>query len=123
MKWMPTRPSRRRVAHLSAVLWGCAWLLLFPIAGCEEVPSVDDVPRQWRRCTHAEECTYYEAGCCDHCNGGKALPVRKDFKEQAEQTLSANCVSSAWLSCTGVGCYEPELRCSDGLCTVADRGQ
>ncbi len=106
-RWTSATPAKLRAA---------LWLLALP--GCIDLGTRDLPPEEWRTCTRDDECTYYEAGCCDHCNHGTALPVRKDCRERAEKTHVANCTFGIFGGCTLMWCPDPVSRCRAGLCVL-----
>jgi hypothetical protein len=72
----------------------------------------------WVTCLSDIDCTLAEVGCCDHCNGGRALPARKDHAADVVKAFRESCDDG---SCGEVGCQGPAPVCHAGRCAFETR--
>jgi hypothetical protein len=80
--------------------------------------AADSGPNNWQACTAAQDCVTVEIGCCDHCNGGEAYPVHKDYAKDAQKALyPATCAGT---NCTEKGCSPATATCHAGKCVLVD---
>ncbi len=59
-------------------------------------------PNSMRTCAADTDCAVYQAGCCDHCNGGTVFSVNQASLAAAQRDHVATC--PAELACTLMGC-------------------
>jgi hypothetical protein len=72
----------------------------------------------WVLCLSEIDCTLAEIGCCDHCNGGRAVPARKDHAADVVKALRESCDTS---KCAELGCQGPAPVCQSGRCAFETR--
>ena len=77
-------------------------------------PDVDTA--KWYACAAPADCAPVEIGCCDHCNGGKAIAANKQYAAQVKVALTPVC---DMVACTEKGCAPVQTTCSAGQCVVA----
>lgn len=82
-------------------------------SGDADTTSIDPV---WLVCSQADDCTVIEIGCCDHCNGGEAIGVRKDKMEIAKAALGPAPGECQNTECTLMGCAPMIPECAAGQC-------
>jgi hypothetical protein len=74
-------------------------------------------PVLWNSCRVASDCALVELGCCDHCNGGRAVSVNREYADEVRETMSDACGEGH--ACTLMGCPAIEPVCREGMCTYA----
>ncbi len=70
----------------------------------------------WLTCETDADCAVVEIGCCDHCNGGRVIPVNTQSAGEAETRYHAECPDDQ--RCTLRGCFGPEAACESGQCAL-----
>lgn len=86
--------------------------------GASGSDAADTSPINWQACTVAQDCVTVEIGCCDHCNGGEAYPVHKDYAKDAQKALSPATCSGTY--CTEKACLPATATCHAGTCVLVD---
>ncbi len=69
-------------------------------------------------CVDGDDCAIVELGCCDHCNGGFAVAVNREFETEVAERNGESCGEDD--VCTEMGCASLVPRCIDGECSYAD---
>ncbi len=98
------------------------FIVLFSmLTACGPAEVVDNqpptpVPATLMTCETAEECVVLELGCCDHCNGGRAVAVRADAADDVQATYAESCAPGT--ACTEMGCAPLTADCDDGRCVT-----
>ena len=69
-------------------------------------------------CASGEDCAVVELGCCDHCNGGFAVAVNKEFETEVAERNGETCDEDE--ACTEMGCSALVPRCIEGECSYTD---
>ena len=77
------------------------------------------VPDAWFACGADADCVVFEAECCDHCNGGRAVAVNGDHLAEARDALAVPPASCEGVACTLRGCDELVGACQAGRCATA----
>jgi hypothetical protein len=62
-----------------------------------------------------------ELECCDHCNGGTAVGVHRDFEAEVKKDYVGE-VECGGVACTRRGCETPTPVCRDGQCGLSVGG-
>ena len=99
-------------------------ITLTPVEPVDAGPSIDDedlnndgFPDVWFTCDDVSDCTDYQPGCCDYCNGGTIYVVNTDYLsalEAAEPPISSDICSN--VQCGMQWCEGPNLTCIDNVC-------
>jgi len=69
-------------------------------------------------CETGEDCSVVQLGCCDHCNGGFAVAVNREFASEVAERNRESCYGDE--ICTEMACPEIYPRCLEGECVYAD---
>ena len=77
-----------------------------------------DSSQDWYSCAEDSDCILFEAGCCDHCNGGSLVSVNSQYESQARASLTEDC--SLPVACTEMGCTAKEAFCNAGSCAYRE---
>ncbi|MEM9068087.1 MAG: hypothetical protein AAGE52_06250 [Myxococcota bacterium] len=70
----------------------------------------------WLACGQDSDCAVVEIACCDHCNGGRAIPVNTQSVTLARERYRPTC--SPTTVCTQLACADPESACVNGSCQI-----
>ncbi len=106
--------ARVRVAYVALTM-----TLASISAGCSsETVEATVPPDSMRTCSADDDCAVYEAGCCDHCNGGYVFSVNKASLSEAMSKHKASCGTDT--ACTLMGCAQKLPVCESGLCAYKD---
>jgi hypothetical protein len=112
---------RRGQAQASRWRFGSSWAVpaLFALAACgddsvSEYPPVLPLDPQYTSCESDADCVVVELGCCDACNGGTAVAVRRDRVAAVQERYGERCGSST--ACTLRGCPPSTASCAAGFC-------
>ncbi|MBN1282834.1 MAG: hypothetical protein JXA24_03575 [Proteobacteria bacterium] len=110
-----------------------AIFVLAALAACDGtmqgVPDPVDAPQSSKNnpvplsgdtiaCAGGDDCEIVELGCCDHCNGGFAVAVNKEFASEVAERNSQSCGDDEL--CTEMACAPIFPRCRDGECVYVD---
>ena len=68
------------------------------------------------------QCVLVELECCDHCNGGTAAAVHRDFGAEVSKAYVSD-GQCAGVPCTRRGCEDPTPVCRDGQCGLSVGGK
>lgn len=101
-----------RSALFLAVLTACG-----PAEVVEPTPPAP-VPVTFQTCEEAEDCVVLELGCCDHCNGGRAVAVNSEHASDVQATYAESCTPGQ--GCTEMGCAPLEAACDEGRCITVE---
>ncbi|MFT6231960.1 MAG: hypothetical protein ACJAZO_002473 [Myxococcota bacterium] len=98
-------------------------MLLSMLTACGPTEIVEDrtptpIPATFMTCDTAEECSVLELGCCDHCNGGRAVAVSERRSADVQATYVESCTSGQ--ACTEMGCAPLEATCDQGRCVTVE---
>ncbi len=63
-----------------------------------------------------EQCVVLQLGCCDHCNGGRAVAVRADAADDVQATYVESCTPGT--ACTEMGCAPLTAECIEDRCVT-----
>jgi hypothetical protein len=77
-------------------------------------PLTPDERAAYMRCDADAECVGIDIDCCTLCNGGTAMPVRRDSVEAALAKLKPKDCSA--VTCTELACDLPPVGCVEGRC-------
>lgn len=95
-------------------------VLAMCLAGCNFVnpnyPPELPLDAELTDCEVDEDCTIVELGCCSDCNGGLAVAVRNDARDQVETDFSQAC--GRGVACTLIACAPLEATCEANVCAV-----
>ncbi len=86
----------------------------YKLPRCVEGTCTYDVVDEWDVCEIDDDCTIVELGCCDYCNGGRAVAANKGFEDFVKNTLGEECEEETM--CTLMACAPLLTRCTDGNC-------
>lgn len=75
-------------------------------------------PAAWQVCKAPADCVAVEIGCCDHCNGGEAWPVHKDYADAATKFWRPPTCEGTY--CTEKACMPNQTTCQDGQCVLLE---
>jgi hypothetical protein len=93
------------------------------LIGCKKPapaePPVSKTFDERQACGADADCAAVEMGCCDHCNGGMAVGVHRDFAADVHQTVLGDCDDTA---CTEIACLAAKPICRQGRCGVSIDG-
>ncbi len=74
----------------------------------------------WTACDTDAKCSAVELDCCDYCNGGTAVAVRRDaIGELRDRFMRLPCNE---VECTDLSCAPLHARCAEGTCRLVDPG-
>jgi hypothetical protein len=98
-------------------------LFLAAFTACGPAEVIDQVPptpipATFMTCEEAEDCVVLELGCCDHCNGGRAVSVRVDSADDVQATYAESCTPG--MACTQRGCAPLTADCAQGQCITVE---
>lgn len=96
-------------------------LFLLACAGSTEPPNYEppsELPAAFTACEAASDCEIVQLTCCDHCNGGTALSLRSDHRDEALATYGQDCGEG--VACTEMACAPLEPTCDDGVCGAVE---
>lgn len=92
-------------------------------AGCKKAPppgpGVSKTFDERQACTADADCAAVEVECCDHCNGGSAVGVHRDYAADVRKEYAGTCEDVA---CTLMACPQAEPICRQGRCGIAIGG-
>ena len=95
-------------------------LLLLPLlAACPKAdpwvpPDQSDLDAALTDCSGGQTCVIVELGCCDHCNGGRAVAVAAGQEEAVLAAHGEECPGNT--ACTEMGCAPLTATCADDVC-------
>ena len=96
------------------------------LSGCPASPSGPlggkhlSLEPKWTACEADAECSAVELDCCDYCNGGTAVAVRRDaVGALRDRFMRLPCNLT---ECTDLACAPLSARCAGGTCTLVDPG-
>lgn len=115
--WM-NRTVRRMRVGLPGLLAGLVLTAALAVGCSSETEEATVPPDSMRTCSVDDDCAVYEAGCCDHCNGGYVFSVNKASLTEAKSKHKASCGTD--VACTLMGCAEKVPVCESGLCAHKD---
>ena len=108
-----------RIAVVVALVLGAACKKSgTPGGGGEAGGKIDE--RQ--ACTVDKDCVAIDVACCDHCNGGKAAGVHRDFAAEAQKEYR-NAPACKQTACTKMACDPAVPICRQGRCGVMVGGE
>jgi hypothetical protein len=81
-------------------------------------PPVSKTFDERQACTADADCAVVDVGCCDHCNGGTAVGVHRDFAVDLRRAPT-DCRTTG---CTKMACSAAEPICRQGRCGVSIDG-
>jgi hypothetical protein len=81
---------------------------------CLEGICTYDVVESYDECIGDDDCTIVEVGCCDHCNGGRAVAANKGLIDWVTENLGEDCEEENM--CTLMACAPLLSRCTQGKC-------
>lgn len=67
----------------------------------------------WLMCLTDADCEAAEIGCCDHCSGGRVVPVRRDHAADVVEAYGERCGRS---ECPEADCPRAPTVCHEGRC-------
>ncbi len=97
-----------------------ALLLALPLAfvACKSEPWVppdqSDLATTFTDCSGGQSCVIVELGCCDHCNGGRAVAVVAGQEDAVLAEHGESCGNN--VACTEMGCAPLTATCEDNVC-------
>ncbi|MCA9566573.1 MAG: hypothetical protein KC656_01980 [Myxococcales bacterium] len=91
-------------------------LLVLGLVACgnPNYPPPAQLPAELVQCEQPSDCVVVELGCCDACNGGTAVSVRADRRDEVVDTYAETCGAST--ACTLIGCGALYATCVDSTC-------
>lgn len=107
--------SLRAACLLGGVLWGCSPSPSSPLDG--KRLTLDP---GWTACDADAVCSAIELDCCDYCNGGTAVAVRRDAVGALRDRFSR--LPCNEVQCTDLACAPLGARCDEGTCQLVDPG-
>lgn len=77
-------------------------------------PDQSDIDPIHTDCSGGETCVVVELGCCDHCNGGRAVAVAASAADAVLDAYGEVCRGD--VGCTLMGCPPILAECEEAVC-------
>ncbi|MFH1831114.1 MAG: hypothetical protein ABH871_10155 [Pseudomonadota bacterium] len=90
----------------------------YKLPKCVEGICTYEVVDMWEACEIDDDCIIVELGCCDHCNGGRAVAANKGLAELVKTVQGDECEEETM--CTLMACAPLLARCTQGKCESFD---